>query len=109
MCKKSCKENRRPACLNKDILIKLTSKKKIHRQWSQRHIDWEDYGDIAQIRRGRVKKAKAQLELNLPRSMKNTKKGFYRYIGQKTNIKEYVIPTLINKRGGLAASDRGNG
>lgn len=99
MYKKSCEENRRAAWMNKDILVKLTSKKKMCRQWSQRHIYWEDCRDIAQICRSRVRKAKEQLELNLARSMNNTKKGFCRYFGQKMNIKESVIPTLMSRTG----------
>ncbi|GAB0190571.1 cAMP-dependent protein kinase inhibitor alpha [Grus japonensis] len=34
-----------------------------------------------------VRKAKAQLELNLARDTKNNKKGFYRYASQKSGIK----------------------
>jgi len=41
--------------------------------------------------------------------MKNSKKGFCRYIGQKRNIKGNVIPTLINKKRGLVAADMGHG
>jgi len=39
-----------------------------------------------------VRKAKAQLELNLARDAKNNKKGFYRYVSQKRKIKESVPP-----------------
>ena len=31
--------------------------------------------------RDRIRKAKAQMELNLVRDVKDNKKGFYRYIG----------------------------
>jgi len=40
--------------------------------------------------RNGVRKAKAQLELNLARDAKNNKKGFYRYFSQKRKIKESV-------------------
>lgn len=48
-----------------------------------------------------IKKAKAQLKLNLARGVKNSEKGFYGYIDQKRKIKEIVPPqpSLINKRG----------
>ena len=32
--------------------------------------------------RDKIRKAKAQMELNLVRDVKNNKKGFYRYIGR---------------------------
>jgi len=51
-----------------------------------------------------VRKAKAQLELNLARDAKNNKKGFYRYISQKKMIKESV-PPLMSETGKLATAD----
>jgi len=35
-----------------------------------------------------VRKAKAQLEVNLARCAKDNKKGFYRYVSQKRKVKE---------------------
>ncbi|KAK4806903.1 LOW QUALITY PROTEIN: hypothetical protein QYF61_012624 [Mycteria americana] len=90
MCKKSGKEGRRPAWLSKDLLVKLKCKKEMHRQWKQGHVSWEEYRDSAWMCRDGIRKAKAQLELNLARDVKNNKKGFYRYIGQKRKIKENV-------------------
>lgn len=37
-----------------------------------------------------IRKAKAQLELNLARNTENNKKSFYRYIKQQRKIKEFV-------------------
>lgn len=44
-----------------------------------------------------VRKAKAQLELNLAKSAKENKKGFYRYLSQKRKLQEGNI-TLIFKK-----------
>jgi len=44
-----------------------------------------------------------QMELNLERNVKNNKKGFYRYTGQKRQAKESVLP-LINEKGDLAST-----
>ena len=38
--------------------------------------------------RDRIRKAKAQMELNLARDVKDNKKGFYRYIGRRRQAKE---------------------
>lgn len=51
---------------------------------------WKKYRDAARMHRDGIRKAKAQLVLNLSRDEKN-EKGFYRYIGQKRNIKENVF------------------
>jgi len=47
MRKKSVKEGRRPACLNKDLLIKLKWKKEKNRQWNQGCVPWEESRDAA--------------------------------------------------------------
>ena len=54
--------------------------------------------------RDRIRKANAQVELNLARDVKDNKKGFYRYISRRRQIKESV-PPLINEDGELASSE----
>ena len=54
--------------------------------------------------RDRIRKAKAQMELNLLRDVKDNKKGFYRYIGRRRQAKESV-PPLMKGSGELASSD----
>jgi len=39
-----------------------------------------------------VRRAKAQLELNMAKDAKNNKKGFYRYVSQMKKVKESVPP-----------------
>ncbi|KAK4818026.1 hypothetical protein QYF61_004150 [Mycteria americana] len=103
-CRKSGKEGKRPAWLNRDLLVKLKSKREMHRQWKQGRETWEEYRDTAQMCRDGVRKAKVQLELNLARDAKNNKKGFYRYINQKRKVKE-SLPPLMNKNGDLVSTD----
>jgi len=85
MYKRAGKEDRRPAWLSKDLLVKLKCKKEMHRQWKQGHISWDEYRDAAQMFRHGIRRARAQLELNLARNAKNTT-GCYRYISQKRKI-----------------------
>ncbi|KAK4816288.1 hypothetical protein QYF61_014586 [Mycteria americana] len=80
------------------------SKKELQRQWKQGQVTWEEYRDTARLCRDGVRKAKAQLELNLARDAKNNKKGFYRYTNQKRKVKESV-PPLMNKNGDLVSTD----
>jgi len=48
------------------------------------------YISVSRRNRDGVRKSKAQLELNLARSDKKNKKGFYRYLSQKRKIQEGV-------------------
>ncbi|KAK4829113.1 hypothetical protein QYF61_002151 [Mycteria americana] len=86
------------------MLVKLKSKKEMHRQWKQGRVTWEEHRDIALLCRDGVRKAKAWLEMNLARDAKNNKKGFYRYVSQKRKVKENV-PPLMNKNGDLVSTD----
>ena len=62
-CKKSGKEGKRPAWLNRDLLVKLKGKSKLRRQWKQGQVSWEEYRDAAQLCGDEVRNAKVQLEL----------------------------------------------
>jgi len=73
-------------------MVKLKNKWKLHRQWNQGQLSWENYRDAVRLCRDEVRRAKAWLELNLARGAKNTKQGFYRYVGQKRKVKESVPP-----------------
>ena len=54
-----------------------------------------------------VRRAEAQLELNLARDAKNNKKAFYRFVSQKRRVRESV-PHLMNKNGKLLTTDKEN-
>jgi len=103
-CKKSGRERKRPAWLRQEMLAKLRKKRELHRQWKQGLASWEEYREAARLRRDGVRKAKAQLELNLARDVKNNKKGFYRYVSWKKTVKESV-PPLMSETGELATVD----
>lgn len=92
---------RKPAKLNKDLQVKVMNKKEMYKQWKQGHIACEEYRDDVWMCRDGIRKAKAHVELKLTRDAKNNKKGFYRYIGRKTQANESV-PSLINQKGELA-------
>lgn len=44
-----------------------------------------------------IRKVKVRLEQNLPNSVKDNKKGFCKYFGQKRMAKDSVLP-LINEK-----------
>jgi len=91
-CKKTEKEGKRQVWPIQDLLVKLKSKRELHRQWKQRQVSWEEYRDTARLCRDEVRTTKAWLELNLERDARNNKKGFYRYVNHKRKVKDSVLP-----------------
>ena len=85
--------------------MKLHSKKEMHRWWKQGQVLWEEYKEAARLCRDGVRKAKAQLELNLARDVKKNKKGFYRYLNQKRKVQK-DIPPLVSGSGKLVTTDK---
>ena len=75
-------------------------KKAAYKLWKQERVIWEEYRDAVWTCRRRIRKAKVQVELNLERDVKNNKKTFYRYIGQKRQAK-MGVPSLVNLKGEL--------
>ena len=67
-------------------------------------VAWEEYTDAVLMCRNEIRKAKAQMELNLARDVKNNKKVFFRYTEQERQAKESV-PPLINQKGELTSSN----
>ena len=60
--RKSGKNARRPAWMNKELLDKLKHKKEAYRGWKQGQVAWEEYREIVQAARDQVRKAKALIE-----------------------------------------------
>ena len=86
------------------MLVKLRKKRELHRQWKQGLASWEEHREAARLCRDGVRKAKAQLELNLARDAKNNKKGFYRYVSRKKMVKQSVR-LLMRQTGKLVTAD----
>ena len=55
----------------------------MYRKWKQGCVSWEEYRAVVCVCRDRIRKAKAQMELNLVGDVKDNKKGFCRYVGRK--------------------------
>ncbi|KAK4814166.1 hypothetical protein QYF61_009984 [Mycteria americana] len=102
--RKSRKNARRPAWMNKELLNKLEHNKEAYRGWKQGQVAWEEYREIVQAARDQVRKAKALIELNLARDVKGNKKTFYRYVGNKRKTRENVGP-LWKEAGDLVTQD----
>jgi len=70
----------------------------MHRQWKRGQVTCREYRDTAGLCRDRVRKAKAQLELELglARGVKK-KKSFNRYVNRKRKVLE-CVPSLVRRR-----------
>ncbi|KFV04577.1 hypothetical protein N340_07601, partial [Tauraco erythrolophus] len=102
--RKSGRNTRRPAWMNKELLDQLRHKKKAYRGWKQGQVAWEQYRAIVQATRDQVRKAKALIELNLARDIKDNKKSFYRYVSDKKISRKNTSP-LRKETGDLATWD----
>jgi len=96
--RKSRKGARRPAWLNSKLLGKLEWKRRVYRSWKEGLATWKEYKTVVRGCREATRKAKASLELNLARGVKDNKKGFFKYIADKTSTRGNVGP-LMNEVG----------
>uniref|UniRef100_A0A803Y5L6 Uncharacterized protein n=1 Tax=Meleagris gallopavo TaxID=9103 RepID=A0A803Y5L6_MELGA len=80
--------------MSKELMRNLKGKKKAHEMWKNGLTTWEEYRNVARACRDATRKAKARLELNLAKVIKDNKKGFFKY-EESTN-------ELINEELGIA-------
>ncbi|GAB0199980.1 mitochondrial enolase superfamily member 1 [Grus japonensis] len=102
--RKSGKNSRRPARMNKELLGKVKHKKEAYRGWKQGQVAWEKYRETVRAARDEVRKTKALIELNVAKDVKGNKKSFYRYVRDKRRTRENVGP-LRNETGDLITQD----
>lgn len=70
------KGSKRLVCLNLDLLVKMERKNKMYRWRKQGQVPQQKYRDAVTLCRDWVRKAKAQMELDLSRGAMKNKKGF---------------------------------
>ncbi|GAB0180778.1 hypothetical protein GRJ2_000543100 [Grus japonensis] len=69
-------------------------KRRVYDLWKKGQATQEDYKDVLRLCREKIRKTKAQLELNLATAIKENKKCFYKYISNKRRAKENLHPLL---------------
>ena len=80
--------------MSKELLTELRQKRKVYGTWKEGHITLEEYSNVVRACMEATRKAKAHLELNLARDVKDNKKGFFKYISSKGQTRENVGPLL---------------
>ena len=63
MSKKSSTGGRRPAWMSKELLAKLTWKRKVCKMWKEGQASWDEYRNIVRVCNDAKRKAKVHLEL----------------------------------------------
>ncbi|GAB0189155.1 mitochondrial enolase superfamily member 1 [Grus japonensis] len=83
---------------------KLKGKKEVYRMWKKGLATWEEYRNVVRECRDATRKAKAHLELNLARDVKDNEKGFFKYFDNKRKTRENV-GLLLNEVSALVMED----
>ncbi|KAK4827614.1 LOW QUALITY PROTEIN: hypothetical protein QYF61_019539 [Mycteria americana] len=95
---------RRPAWLTRELWLKLRKKRKVYDLWKKGRATQEDYKGVARLCREKIRRAKAELELNLAAAVKDNKKHFFKYISSKRRGKENLQP-LVDGGGNTVTKD----
>jgi len=90
--------------MSKEFLAKLKRKTQVYGMWKEEQATWEEYRNIVRGCREAMRKAKAHLEFNLARDVKDNMKGFFKYISSKRMTRENV-GLLLNEVGALVTED----
>jgi len=103
MCQKTNRQGR-PTWLNRELWLELRKRKRMYDLWRNRQATQEDYKDVMRLCREKIRRAKAQLELNLSTAVKDSIKCFYKYIHNKRKAKENLHP-LLDAGGNIVTMD----
>ncbi|KAK4807180.1 hypothetical protein QYF61_024300 [Mycteria americana] len=95
---------RRPAWLNRELWLELRKKRRVYDLWKKGQASQEDYKGVARLCREKIRRAKAELELNLAAAVKDNKKYFFKYISSKRTAKENLQP-LVDGGGNTVTKD----
>ena len=74
--------------LDRDLWLELRNKRKVYGLWNRGQATHEDCKYIVKLCREKIRKDKAQLELNLVIKVKDNTKCFYKYINSKRKARE---------------------
>ncbi|KAK4825642.1 hypothetical protein QYF61_001427 [Mycteria americana] len=102
-CQKMSQWGRRLAWLNREIWLELRKKRRVYDLWKKGQATQEDYKGVARLCREKIRRAKAELDLNLAAAVKDNK-NFFKYISSKRRAKENLQP-LVDGGGNTVTKD----
>ncbi|KAK4813674.1 LOW QUALITY PROTEIN: hypothetical protein QYF61_017641 [Mycteria americana] len=94
MCQKTSLQGRRLAWLTRELWLELRKKRRVYDLWKKGQATQEDYKGVARLCKEKIRRAKAELELNLAAVVKDNKKYFFKYMSSKRRAKENLQPLL---------------
>ncbi|KAK4827581.1 hypothetical protein QYF61_019483 [Mycteria americana] len=97
-------QGRRLAWLNRQLWLEFRKKRRVYDLWKNGQATQEDYKAVVRLSREKIRRPKAQLELNLATAIKDNKKCFYKYISNKRRAKKNLHP-LLDVRGNIVTND----
>ncbi|KAK4815724.1 hypothetical protein QYF61_006762 [Mycteria americana] len=103
-CRKMSRRGRRPAWLTRELWLELRKKRRVYDLWKKGQASQEDYKGVARLCREKIRRAKAELELNLAAAVKDNKKHFFKYISSKRRAKEN-LQLLVDGGGNTVTKD----
>ncbi|KAK4831172.1 hypothetical protein QYF61_015642 [Mycteria americana] len=103
-CRKTSWRGRRPAWLTRELWLELRRKRRVYDLWKKGRATQEDYKGVARLCREKIRRAKAELELNMAAAVKDNKKHFFKYISSKRRAKENLQP-LVDGGGNTVTKD----
>ncbi|KAK4815927.1 hypothetical protein QYF61_010184 [Mycteria americana] len=80
-------------------------KRRVYDLWKKGRATQEDYKGVARLCREKIRRAKAELELNLAAAVKDNKKHFFKYISSKRTAKENLQPHPLDGGGNTVTKD----
>ncbi|KAK4816761.1 hypothetical protein QYF61_022759 [Mycteria americana] len=107
-CQKTSRRGRRPAWLTRELWLGLRKKRRVYNLWKKGRATQEDYKGVARLCREKIRRAKAELQLNLAAAVKDNKKHFFKYISSKRRAKENLQP-LVDGGGNTVTKDECRG
>ncbi|KAK4822009.1 hypothetical protein QYF61_006623 [Mycteria americana] len=97
-------QGRRLAWLTRELWLELRKKRRVYDLWKKGRATQEDYKGVARLCREKIRRAKAELELNLVAAVKDNKNHFFKYISSKRRAKENLQP-LVDGGGNTVTKD----
>ncbi|KAK4816543.1 hypothetical protein QYF61_017744 [Mycteria americana] len=92
--RKTSRRGRRPAWLTRELWLELRKKRRVYDLWKKGQATQEDYKGVVRLCREKIRRAKAELELNLATAVKDNKKYFFKYISSKRRAEENLQPLV---------------
>ncbi|PKU27535.1 hypothetical protein llap_22160 [Limosa lapponica baueri] len=103
MCRKIKGRGKWPTWMNKELLKGLWEKRTVYHLWKKGQATQEEYRDLIRLYREKIRKAKAQLELNLATDIRDNKKVFINMSTKR--VRENLHP-LLDAGGNIATNEQ---